>query len=205
MFKRYVRRVQRRFPLFLLLSLALAVLTYVIMVRLPITYEVHYSAVVSLALREEPAEYTFDGYYALQATELFAATLAGWTEAPEVIVQAYQAAQVPVPRGGTRALRRGVSATKTAPQLIEIVVTADDRERAERLGAGLRAVSRRNLDLYHDNGIPALRWRVVTTEPWTSVTYPAGAPVAVAVFIVTLLLLINGAVLWESVQDADRD
>lgn len=202
MYERYWQMIQRRLPYFLLLGLGLAAATFSVAARRGVTFEVHYSHLVSITERERSPDYTFDGYYALQATDLFTATLAGWTGAPEVIVAAYIEAGLPVPDKGARQLRKTVSARQTAPQLVEVTVSADSKKTAERLARGLIAVTDRNVALYHEEGIPALQFSVVTTNPWTAASRPAAAILSGAVFLATVILLINAAILWESVHDA---
>lgn len=204
-YQRYLAAVQRRLPLCLLGSLILAAGAYAFVARQGVTYKVHSSYIVSLAEREESPEYTFDGFYALQATELFTTTLAGWLQAPESIVAAYAEAGLPLPTDDVRRLVRHVTTHKTAPQLIGVVVVGSKRETVEKLAEALAAVTRRNVELYHDQGIPALHFRVVITEPWTSVSRPAVGIIVASVFIVTLLLLINVLLLWESLHHARSD
>ncbi len=193
----YVHAVTRRLPLWLLVSLVAASFAYAVVVRQGTTYAVHSSYLVSLAERETPSEYTFDGFYALQATDLFTATLAKWVVAPEHIVAAYQSAGVVLPGANERALRRSVEAKKTAPQLIEVVVQHEDQTSAEKLSSAVAQVMKHNVQLYHDEGTPALQFAVVTTKPWTSVVAPNKPLIVSLVFGVTLLLLINLQLVWE--------
>jgi capsular polysaccharide biosynthesis protein len=201
----YFRALQRQLPVWLLVSVAAAGAAWGALARLGPTYSVHFSYLVSLSERENPAEYTFDGFYALQATDLFTATLAGWITTPELIVAAYRAAELPLPTDDARKVRRNVTAAKTAPQLIEVTVWGQEREAAERLAAALKTVMEKNVSLYQDEGIPALQFNVVATEPWTSIRQPNVALVTASVGVVTLLLLINLQLLWEATFRARRD
>jgi hypothetical protein len=58
---------------------------------------------------------------------------------------------------------------------------------------------------YQDQGAPALRFSVVATPGWTSTTRAAADVIAIGVFCVALILLINGHLLWESLSRASRD
>jgi capsular polysaccharide biosynthesis protein len=196
--KHYGRLVVRRLPILLLISLLLTVIVYGVARRMGPTYEVHYSYLISLSTREQPKEYTFDGYYALQATDLFTATLAQWATTPEVVVAAYQDAQIKLPTINPKGLAHAVSAEKTAPQLVELTVRSSKKAEAEKLARGLMTAVQHNIDIYHEQGIPALTFRVVTTSPWTGMTQLNLTVIVVATFIISLLLGINAVVLVES-------
>ncbi len=196
----YWQRVVQTLPLLLATSVGAAVIAYITVQRIGPTHEVHFSYLISLSEREAVPEYRFDGYYALQATDLFAATLAQWAKTPEVIVAAFEAARITRATDDPRLLSRAVSTAKTAPQLVEVTVKSKKRQQAEKLAAGLMTVMEHNIERYHDEGIPALRFRVVATEPWIG-TRKLSAPVIVsATLVFTLLFGINAVLLIESLK-----
>ena len=164
------------------------------------TYQVHFSYLVSLGEREAAGEFRFDGYYALSATDLFAATLAEWVKTPEVIAAAYERSGVDLESRDSRSLARTVLADKLAPQLVVVTVQHRDRGKAERLAEGLREVMSSNVDSYHDQGIPALRFRVVATKPWLGVSRLSQSVITGAVFVFVLLAGLNLVILLESVR-----
>lgn len=175
-------------------------LTYGVLARQGTIYEAHFSYLVSLAEREVPETYAFDGYYALQSTDSFAATLARWAAATEVIVRAWQEAGLaPVPTQA-RVLARSVNAEKTAPQLVQITVRHRDERAARKLSEGLQAVMQRNVDNYQREGVPALKFRVVPTEMWIGRVesnpglVAAGTAAAVIIIGFSLVLLKEAAV-----------
>lgn len=187
-------------PGVLLVSVAAAVIAWLVVVRVGPTYAVHYSYLVSLSEREEVEDFSFDGYYALSATDLFAATLASWISAPEVVVEAHEEAGLALASRDPRDVVRAVKAEKRAPQLVAVTVRHKNREAAEQLAQGLQMVVKANVERYHDQGIPALTFRVVATESWTSVRQIEVAVVVVAAFIFVLLASINVVLLIESIR-----
>lgn len=201
----YLTGLQRRLPLFLLISVAGAALAWAVVSRWEPQHRVHFSYLVSLADRETPPEYTFDGFYALQATDLFTTTLASFLQTPDFIVDAYQTADLPLPTDDVRRLTRTVTARKTAPLLVEVEVRGSDGEKAEKLAGGLQEATQRRVAQYQEQGTPALRFNVVATSGWTSTTRVAVGVITAGVFALTLVLLINAYLLWESVCRASSD
>jgi len=194
----YWRAVQKTMPRILIFSLVVAMLAWFGVSSIGPTYQAHFSYLISLSEREAAGEYRFDGLYALQATDLFASTLAAWATTPEVIVSAYKKTGVELPSVDPGKLAGSIKATQTAPQLVEIVIKDSDRQVVEQLTQGLKQVMIKNVEDYHEQGIPAVAFRVVATEPWVGAKQLPRPVITVAVFLVTLVLSINLVLLRES-------
>lgn len=199
-FDHYWQIVQRKLLGILLVSLVVTVAAWLIVLRTGPMHTVHYSYLVSLSEREKADDFSFDGYYALSATDLFAATLASWISAPEVVVAAYAEADLALASRDARDVVQAVTAEKKSPQLVSVAVRHKNQAVAERLARGLQSVIKENVEQYNDLGIPALTFRVVATEPWTSVRQVEVGVVVVATFLFVFLALINGVLLIESIR-----
>lgn len=196
--QRYGRALSRVWLRLLVGSLAVAIVAAAAARWIGPTYEVYFSYLIALQERDQVPDFRFDGYYALQATDLFASTLAQWIVTPEVLVEAHREARLEIGAADPRQLVQSVRARKTAPQLVEVVVTAKEKESAEQLAQGLTAAVARNVDRYHDEGIPQVRFRVVKTDSWTGVRRPAVGVVGGATFFLVFFLGLNGVLLKES-------
>lgn len=184
----------------LLLSLLAAAVAYVVTDAMGTTYEVHFSYVVSLSEREPSREFRFDGYYALQATDLFTSTVAEWTQTPEIVVRAMAAAGI-APQGySSRSLKSLVTAEKAAPQLVHVVVRANDEQSAKKMAQALVNAVMKQVEDYHEKGIPALRFRVVSSEPWVGVSEPATAVIVGATFVFAFFFSLNVRLVWASLH-----
>ncbi len=195
----HIKSLKRALPLLALASLTLSLSTYFIASSLGPTYEAHYSYLVSLKSRDVVPDYRYDGYYALQATDLLSATLAQWTMAPEVIVAALNEVGLPV-SSDVRSLTRFIRAEKVAPQLVAVTVTGESAAVAERLATGLQKVMERNVARYHDQGIPEMAFQVTTTDTWTGQNQLQSGAMAVAVLVAALFLGINTVLLGTSIK-----
>ena len=193
----YIDALRRAAPMIALVCVVATLLAYGVAARTGTSYSLHYSYSISLAEREQAGEYTFDGYYALQATDLFASTLARWLTAPEIIAAAYERAELP-PIADVRGLARRVRAEKTAPQLVQVTVIGQDPEQVQRLTRGLQDEIAATVVRYHDEGVPTLRFNVVTTDEWIGERPVAVGLISIATFIVVLLLAINVVLLRAS-------
>jgi hypothetical protein len=193
--------VRRQLPRLLLLAAAAAVLAAALVQRAGPQWRAHFSYLISLQEREAAAEFRFDGYYALQATDLFAATLAEWAMAPEVIAAAHQAADLPLPGADARSLIRTVSARKAAPQLVAVEIRGGSEREAAALASGLQEVLTAQVAAYHTAGVPAARFTAVPSAVWVGGTPPATRVVGAATFLLVLFVLVNGVVLAETLRE----
>lgn len=196
--------VKKRFLLMVLVAVVVAGVALVIAKQVEPTQEVHFSYVVSLSARDEAAGFKFEGYYGLQAIDLFTTTLAKWITTPEVLVAAYQDAELQLASDDPRQLTRVVRAEKVAPQLVTVTVRGANREATERLADGLQHIMEKNVSAYHDQGVPAVQFSVVPTEPWTGVVRLSVPIVVAATFIFTFLVALNGVLLFESLKNMDK-
>lgn len=196
----YKLTIERSLPWILSASFIAALVAYSLLRFWGPTYEVHFSYVVSLAEREPAADFRFDGYYALQATDLFSQTLAEWIQTPEIVIAAYTRAALPAPPTTAAGLRRMVTSAKRAPQLVVVTVQEKTPERALALTESLQVGVAQNITTYNDSGTPLIRFRAIHTEPWSSSREPATTLTVTVVFLAVLILGINAVLIVESLK-----
>lgn len=197
---RWGHAVIRALPLLLVIASLVAAAVYGWVVHRGSEYRAYYSYVVALTEREAAPDFRFDGYYALQATDLFSETLAAWLRTPELVVAAHQQAGLPLPTTNPRQVARLVEATKAAPQLVTVMIRGSDSTTVEQLSHGMMKATAERVAMYHDQGVPALQFEVVPTEPWVG-SQKLSAPVIVsAVWVFVLLFGINAVLIRESIS-----
>lgn len=196
----YWETVKQQLPRIVGISCGLAVVAWLIVQQQGATHELHFSYLISLSEREAAVEYRFDGYYALQATDLFAETLAELIAAPETIAAAFTAADLLPPAGSARQLTHSVTAERKAPQVVHVTIEQPSQREAQQLAEGVRHVVTKQVEMYHNQGVPALRFRVVATEPWSTVTRVDARVVAAATLLAVFVLGVNLVVLRESLR-----
>lgn len=99
---------------------------------------------VSLAVnrinRVATAQYQYDGYYALQAADLFAQTVVSWFSTPSVLREIYQQGDLDPAIQSINSLPSRFSVRKYSAQNIVVKFTETDVNRAERVAASLPKV-----------------------------------------------------------------
>lgn len=107
---------------------------------LPAPHAVSLAITINQPPRAETAEYSYDGYYALRASELFADTLISWFGTPSFVADVYRAAELPVPERLLQDTRR-FRAKKYSSQSVVLSFSEPDRPAAERLANAFAAVA----------------------------------------------------------------
>ncbi len=111
-------------------------------------YVASLSIVVNRVNQQITQDYQYDGYYALQASDLFSQTLLSWFLTPSVLVEFYQRAGLDAPLTSTTALTSRFRARKFAAQNIVVQFTEKSRADAEKLAQAIsEVVKERSADL----------------------------------------------------------
>jgi len=90
--------------------------------------------------REATTQYQYDGYYALQASDLFAQTVVSWFSTPSVLLEVYQKVNLDPAIQSTANLPSRFSVRKYSAQNIVVKFTERDNQRAEKVADGLKKV-----------------------------------------------------------------
>jgi len=78
-------------------------------------FDVSLSLSVAPQEREQTQDYQYDGYYALQAADIFSDTVASFFQSPENVVEIYKKAELPLPSEDFKILKKIFTAKKIAP------------------------------------------------------------------------------------------
>ncbi|MBI4093234.1 MAG: hypothetical protein HY420_04895 [Candidatus Kerfeldbacteria bacterium] len=102
----------------------------------------HYTTSLSLSVnrvnKESTSDYQYDGFYALQAADLFAQTVVSWLQAPPVLVEIYeQAGLTPPTVGSLRRLTTRFKTKKYSAQNIVVTYSSATADEASKLAAEL--------------------------------------------------------------------
>lgn len=104
----------------------------------PTNYTTSISFAVNRVNKEETADYQYDGYYALQASDLFSETVVSWLQTPSILVKIYERAGV-VKASNTpiRSLTSRFKTKKFAAQNIVVSYSSSSSEEASKLATAM--------------------------------------------------------------------
>ncbi len=122
-------------------SAAAALLFASVSSALPRRADVSFSFTVSQQARQATTDYSYDGYYALRASELVADTLISWLSTPSILKEVYEKAGIPTTDTEIKALAgRFFRGKKYSGQNVVVAYSAESRETAAKLHESLSSL-----------------------------------------------------------------
>jgi len=107
----------------------------------PIRYSTSMSLGVNRANKDATSDYQYDGYYALQAADLFSQTLVSWMQTPSILVEIYRQADLPTDEDSIRGITGRFKTKKVAAQNVVVTYMSPTEEEAERLANAMTKVT----------------------------------------------------------------
>lgn len=105
--------------------------------RHPVRVQASLSFAVNRISTVASQEYQYDGYYAIQAADLFSQTVVSWFSTPPVLRAVYEAAALTADVTSLADLTRHFKVKKVAAQNIVVTITESNRTRAEQLASAV--------------------------------------------------------------------
>ena len=130
---------QQRWLIGLVVLVATAT-TFIVTASKPERTGVSESYAVNRLAQEATADYQYDGYYALQAVDLFSQTVVSWFLTPSVLQEMYQQANLDPEIASLNNLPSRFSVKRYSAQNIVIRFTESTPARAEKIAAAVRSV-----------------------------------------------------------------
>lgn len=130
---------RQRWMIFGLVAIA-TVATWVVVSRQPTSYGSSQSFAINRINREATPDYQFDGYYALQAADLFSQTVVSWFSTPSILRDVYRQAGLDPAMTSLNSLPNRFSVKKYSPQNIVVKVREMSNERVTAVAAAVKTV-----------------------------------------------------------------
>jgi len=171
---------------------------YVLVPRLPKQYDASLDVVTSVPERVPSKEYEFDGYYAMQAVDLFSDTIAGWFKSPGFVAQVFDKAQVQRPSKQLRGLGQVFSVKKVSGQLVNVSFRTNNEKDAEKLAKSATQVLNNSVENFNKNGDKKVAFSVLISEPLIAQTNTDPITSALVTGLIVLVCGFNVVVIVDA-------
>lgn len=122
------------------IALIVGVLSALIMQIMPVKYDASVALNVIRVNREETVDYQYDGFYAIQASNLFAETIVSWLETPAVVKEIYEQSGKKSTVASLSDFAGAFKAKKLSSQNITVKFSSKTEEEARTLASSLVSV-----------------------------------------------------------------
>ncbi|MFH1750005.1 MAG: hypothetical protein ABH837_03915 [bacterium] len=130
-FKKYLIILKNYFGFILIFTIIAGLTAYLGSIYKPVIYEGETTLLISPVPKssiENPDYYEFDGFYAIQSSQLFANTVSGWLSSPDIVKSIYQEANLDLETKNIEELREriktSVKSTQSQNNLVDAVFKA---------------------------------------------------------------------------------
>lgn len=136
MLNEYIRIIKNNSTIIGIAGIAVALFTLYFTKNQPSYYQSSLSLLISSVEPQPTSDYRFDGYYTIQATDLFSNTVEAWIKSPEVVTEIYTQAQVGINGDNIKVLTKKFKAEKMSPHYIELrYTTGTEKDAVDIAGA----------------------------------------------------------------------
>ena len=106
----------------------------------PVEYDTSIAFSINRINKQETEDYQFDGYYAIQASDLFSQTVMSWMMTPSVLLEIYEKAGIDPQITSTENFTSRFKAKKYSPQNVVIRYRERDEQTAQKIADAIIAI-----------------------------------------------------------------
>lgn len=154
----------------------------------PTQKSVSVSFAINRVNKETTPDYQFDGYYALQASDLFAQTVVSWFSTPSVLQEVYTKAAIDPDLTTAESLVSRFKVKKYSAQNIVVRFSESTTDRAQKMAAALKSVMESQASALNQNSAGKSLFAIVGQTPVITDSRPNIALIAAATAVLSLLL-----------------
>lgn len=167
----------------------------------PDWYDTSISFAVNRVNRQTTAAYEYDGYYAIQAADLFSQTVVSWFSTPSVVVEMYQKANLDPKLSSIENLSGKFRTRKYSSQNIVVRYASSTRNEADALSQSIISVVTERSSKLNQAADAKSIFSVVASDPVTVLRHPNiifNAAIGLLLGIVLAIFAVSGTVYFRS-------
>jgi capsular polysaccharide biosynthesis protein len=131
----------------------------------PKYYDTSISFSINRINRQTTTEYQYDGYYAIQASDLFSQTVMSWFLTPSVLLEIYQKADIDPMIVSLEDLSARFKTKKYSPQNIVVRFKERDTQTAERISQAIIDIVQSKASLSNQTSDSQALFEVIGSKP----------------------------------------
>ncbi len=135
--KDYLKILNQHKKIIVVLTLLIALAAFLFAYLQPVVYDTSIAFTINRTAKQKTTDYQYDGYYAIQASNLFAQTIMSWLMTPAFVLEVYQQAGVEPSIQSLDKLGSLLSSKKLSPQNVVVRFKEKDETVAKKIGAAL--------------------------------------------------------------------
>lgn len=163
--KEYVKIIKKEEKLTTTAILAVLILVVVLSELKGAYFENDMLLLVSRSGTQNTQDYKYDGYYAVQASEIFADNVSQWLTSASVANEIYQRAKAENDTTSLKGLSKAFKADKLSSQYVRVRYQTKDKETAVNLAHAMTDVLQEKADMLSVSSTEQISFKVLYSDP----------------------------------------
>ena len=163
--KQYLKIIKQNAKLVLIIAVLTALFSFVFSVIQPVKYETSLSLLISKNKTQQTDDFKYDGYYALQASEIIADSIQQWVKSPEIVSAVYQKARIDSDFKNIKGYTKKFTAKKMSSQYVEVKFSAITKEDAEKISRAVVEVINNKVEALEKNSEGEVAFFIESGKP----------------------------------------
>lgn len=159
-----IKKYLKKYKWVLVFALAVAMAAG-IFVWLGDKYSASLNLTVSRLGTQNAADYKYDSYYALKASDEFGSAVEGWFKTPSMTQAVYQKANLSLGPMGLNSLSRRFLAVKISPVTVEVRFSANSEADIKAISQAVASVAQAKADLLNSSSNQGVAFTIIGSEP----------------------------------------
>ncbi|NOQ68307.1 hypothetical protein GQ568_02605 [Patescibacteria group bacterium] len=163
--KEYLKIIKKDLKLIIIIGIITAVSAFLFSAMKPAVYETSISLAINKNKTQNTDDFKYDGYYALQTSEMLADTIVEWTKSPTIVNSVYQKAEVNQNFKNIKSYTKKFMAKKMSSQHVEVKFKSDTRENAEKISLAIVEIISDKTKTLEENSGEEIAFSVSSKNP----------------------------------------
>jgi capsular polysaccharide biosynthesis protein len=165
--KEYIRIIKKQKNVILNSVIALVILTTAFSLAKPVSYENDLILLVGRKGTQDTDNYKYDGYYAVQASDIFADNVSQWLGNASLVKEIYSRAGVKNESGSLRGFTKMFKAKKLSSQYVEVRYATADSQSAVKLAHAIVDVLGERAEALRTASNEEISFKIIYNDPLT--------------------------------------
>jgi capsular polysaccharide biosynthesis protein len=186
--KEYIKIIKKRSKLILVVATITGSFAFLFSTIQPVKYETSLSLFINKNETQETDDFKYDGYYALQASEIIADSIEQWLKSPEFVNAVYQKAQVDQDFRNIKSYTKKFTAKKMSAQYVEVKFKSNNRQEAEKVSSAIAEAVNSKVKALGENSEREISFSIESGNPIIIESKPSA-------FLNSIIGLVSGLIL----------
>jgi len=197
--REYLKIFKKHLVLILVITFLLTAAAFVFTLTQPIRYQANGSlTIVPKSIAELKNIYQYDGYYALQASNLFGVTISSWLANPDIVTEIYKKAGYSSEGMSPQSLSKLIKTNQTLnSSMVTFQLVDENKEKADKLAKATIEVVREKTNKFNQTAGTRVNFEIVSNPPLINKVEPKKELNTAIGFLAGLILGIFGAFVIE--------